>query len=180
MNEPHDLDMSRWAQTVQKVVTAIRNTGATSQMILLPGTSYTSAGAFPSQSGPALSAVKNPDGSITNLVYDVHQYYDSDSSGTSTECTTDNISSSWQPLANYLRQNKRQALISETGGGNSASCEKYVCSALGFVAQNSDVYLGWTGWAAGSFDQNYALSETPNGNQDQPLVTQCIVGKFKQ
>jgi len=36
MNEPHDLDINLWAQTCQKVVNAIRNAGATSQMILLP------------------------------------------------------------------------------------------------------------------------------------------------
>lgn len=44
MNEPHDLDINTWADTVQVVVTAIRNAGATSQYILLPGTDYTSAG----------------------------------------------------------------------------------------------------------------------------------------
>lgn len=32
MNEPHDLDINVWAATCQKVVTAIRNAGATSQV----------------------------------------------------------------------------------------------------------------------------------------------------
>jgi len=32
MNEPHDVDIARWAVTVQAVVTAIRNAGATAQM----------------------------------------------------------------------------------------------------------------------------------------------------
>jgi endoglucanase len=31
MNEPHDVDINTWAATVQAAVTAIRNTGATSQ-----------------------------------------------------------------------------------------------------------------------------------------------------
>lgn len=48
---------------------------------------------------------------------------------------------------------------------------------------NADVYLGWIGWAAGSFDGSYTLSETPsfvNGAwSDKELVTNCIVGKFK-
>lgn len=56
-------------------MTAIRNAGATSQMILLPGNDYTSAGAFISNgSGAALLGVKNPDGSTTNLIFDVHKY----------------------------------------------------------------------------------------------------------
>jgi endoglucanase len=82
MNEPHDLTISTWAATVQKVVTAIRNAGATSQMILLPGTDYTSASNFISNgSGAALLKVVNTDGSTTNLIFDVHKYLDSDNSG---------------------------------------------------------------------------------------------------
>lgn len=41
MNEPHDLDVAKWATTVQAAVNAIRAAGATSQYILLPGTGYT-------------------------------------------------------------------------------------------------------------------------------------------
>lgn len=32
MNEPHEVDINKWADTVQLVVTAIRNAGATTQM----------------------------------------------------------------------------------------------------------------------------------------------------
>jgi endoglucanase len=77
-------------------------------MILLPGTDYTSVGAFvENDSGPLLLGVKNPDGSTENLIFDVHQYLD-DGSGKSTECYkdgTDTLSS----LASWLRQNGRQA-----------------------------------------------------------------------
>jgi endoglucanase len=47
MNEPHDIpNIETWAETVQAVVTGIRNAGATKQMILMPGNNFTSAGAF--------------------------------------------------------------------------------------------------------------------------------------
>ena len=50
-------------------------------MILLPGTDYTSAQTFVSSgSAAALSTVRNPDGTITNLVMDVHKYLDYDGS----------------------------------------------------------------------------------------------------
>jgi endoglucanase len=39
-------DINAWATTVQAAVTAIRNAGATSQLILLPGNNYTSAATF--------------------------------------------------------------------------------------------------------------------------------------
>lgn len=102
--------------------------------VLLPGNDYTSAGAFITNgSGPALLNVTNPDNSTTNLIFDVHKYLDSDNSGTHAECVTDNISTAFQPLATWLRTNNRQALNTETGGGNTASCQRYLCQQIAFV-----------------------------------------------
>lgn len=135
MNEPHDIpDIKAWAASVQAAVTAIRQAGATSQLILLPGNNYTSAGTFVSSgSADALNAVTNPDGSKTNLIMDVHKYLDSDNSGTHTECVTNNIDGAFAPLATWLRTNKRQAILSETGGGNTASCQQYLCQELQYL-----------------------------------------------
>lgn len=180
MNEPHDVpNISTWAATVQAVVTAIRQAGATSQFISLPGNDWQSAGAVISDgSAAALSTVKNPDGSTTNLIFDVHKYLDSDNSGTHTECVTNNIDDAFAPLATWLRQNNRQAILTETGGGNTASCEQYVCQEIQYLNQNSDVYLGYVGWSAGSFDNTYELVETPtwngNGWTDTALVKACL------
>lgn len=180
MNEPHDIpDLTTWAGSVQAAVTAIRQAGATSQLILLPGTDYTSAAEFVSNGSlAALQTVKNLDGTTTNLIFDVHKYLDSDNSGSHAECVTDNVSSAFEPLAASLRSVGRQALLSETGGGNVASCEKYLCSEIKYLNENSDVYLGYVGWAAGGFDSTYVLTETPtqNGNSwhDTALVSACI------
>jgi endoglucanase len=175
MNEPHDLTVPTWADTVQAVVTAIRNTGAKSQMILMPGTDFTSAGSFVSSgSGPALLKVKNPDGTTNGLIMDVHRYLDSDNSGTHTECVTNNIDGSFAPLATWLRQNNRQAILSETGGGNTASCETDVCQQFAYLNKNADVYLGYIGWSAGSFAPSYELNLTPNGNTDTALAAMCF------
>jgi endoglucanase len=67
MNEPHNLDINAWADTAQAAVTAIRNTGA-NNTILLPGTDFTSLGAFQYNSGAAMSQVKNPSGNTEGLV----------------------------------------------------------------------------------------------------------------
>ncbi|KAF9230428.1 glycoside hydrolase family 5 protein, cellulose binding module 1 [Melanogaster broomeanus] len=180
MNEPHDLpSITTWAATVQAAVTAIRKAGASTQMILLPGDSYTSAASFVSGgSAAALAKVTNPDGSFTNLVFDVHRYLDSDASGTSSECVTNNIAGAWEPLSQWLRCNGRLALNTETGGGNTASCETYMCQQIQYLAENSDVILGYVGWAAGSFATSYVLSETPTESgttwTDQGLVSACM------
>lgn len=63
--------------------------------------------------------------------------------------------------------NGRQAILSETGGSSDPSCLTYLCSAVSFLNANSNgkfdespmlshtdiilVYLGYIGWAAGSF-----------------------------
>lgn len=184
MNEPHDLSsIDTWAETVQAVVTAIREAGATSQYILLPGTDYTSAASFiDNGSGAALMTVTNPDGTTDKLIFDVHKYLDSDGSGTSTECVTNNIDSAFSPLATWLRSNGRMAFTSETGGGNTASCVQYLREELDYINENSDVYLGYTAWAAGGFDTSYALSETPtlSGSTwtDMEIVTQCVAASW--
>ncbi|KDQ55162.1 glycoside hydrolase family 5 protein [Jaapia argillacea MUCL 33604] len=183
MNEPHDLNVTLWAGTVQAAVTAIRNAGATTQMILLPGDNYTSAATIWSDgSGAALLLVTNPDGTTTNLIFDVHKYLDSDNSGTSDVCVTDNVSEAWEPLAAWLRENGRLALNTETGGGNTASCVQYMCQQISYMKANaSDVILGYVGWAAGNFATTYVLSETPTDTDgvwtDTELVMDCMAPK---
>ncbi|KDR72606.1 hypothetical protein GALMADRAFT_73464, partial [Galerina marginata CBS 339.88] len=180
MNEPHDVpDINAWATTVQTVVTAIRKAGATTQMILLPGNNWTSAETFVSNgSAAALMKVVNLDGTTKNLIFDVHKYLDSDNSGTHAECVTNNIQGSWAPLATWLRANKRQALNTETGGGNTASCVTFICQQIAYQAQNSDVFLGYVGWSAGAFGTTYVLGEVPTKSgstwTDAMLVKSCM------
>ncbi|KAJ7206937.1 carbohydrate-binding module family 1 protein/Glycoside hydrolase family 5 protein [Mycena haematopus] len=182
MNEPHDIpDINLWAGSVQAAVTAIRNAGFEG-MVLLPGNDWTSAGTFISDgSAAALSKVVNPDGSFTNLIFDVHKYLDSDNSGTHAECTTNNIADAWEPLTQWLRCNGRQAFNTETGGGNTASCITFMCQQIAYQAQNSDVLLGYVGWAAGNFDASYVLSELPTQSgstwTDTSLVASCMSPK---
>ncbi len=74
MNEPHDLiSLTDWATSVQAAVTAIRQAGATSQLILIPGSSYSSAQALPTEAGPDLLKVVDADGTTNKLIFDVHK-----------------------------------------------------------------------------------------------------------
>lgn len=115
-------------------------------MILLPGNGWTGAATFVSSGSlAALSAITNLDGSKTNLIFDVHKYLDFDGSGQNFECVTNNINDAFAPLATALRNAGRQALLSETGGGNSASCVKLMCEQLAYINANADVYLGYVG-----------------------------------
>ncbi|KAI1097484.1 glycoside hydrolase family 5 protein [Jackrogersella minutella] len=182
MNEPHDLDVGTWANTCQKTVTAIREAGATTQMILLPGTNFDSAATLADSGGAVqLLEIKNPDGTTDNLILDIHKYLDVDNSGTHAQCTTDNIDA-FTSVAQFLRQNGRKGFISETGASKDASCLTAFCSQNTLINENSDVFMGLVVWGAGSFDTSYVLSLTPskqNGRLvDSQLMTQCVLAPW--
>lgn len=70
MNEPHDIpSVSTWVDTVQNTVNAIRAAGATN-FLLLPGSSWSSAEAFPTEAGPLLVKVTDPLGDTNKLIFD--------------------------------------------------------------------------------------------------------------
>lgn len=179
MNEPHDLDVAAWARTCQAAVTAIRQAGATKQMILLPGTNFDSAATLVSSgSADALMAIRNPDGTTDGLLLDIHKYLDVDNSGTHKECTTDNRDA-FAEVAAYLRKVGRKGLVSETGASLDGSCMTAFCAQNTLINENSDVLVGVVGWAAGSFPTSYVLSMTPNKNGnslvDNAITKQCLV-----
>ncbi|UNI16806.1 Cellulase [Purpureocillium takamizusanense] len=182
MNEPHDLDIKLWAKSCQAAVTAIRKAGAKKHLILLPGTNFASAETFVSTgSAEALAAIENPDGSTDGLLLDLHKYLDINNSGTHTECTTDNVEG-FKTIATWLRKNKRQAMVSETGASMDPTCMEKFCAQNDFIADNTDVFIGFVGWGAGSFDGNYIMTLTPLGKAgsytDNKLMSQCIMKKF--
>lgn len=130
MNEPHDLDINVWAATCQKVVAAIRGAGATSQMILLPGTNFDSAATLVSSgSTAALMNITNPDGTTDNLLLDIHKYLDEDNSGTHETCTTDNIDA-FTTVADFLRQTGRKGIVSETGASSDSTVSTTLVLAI--------------------------------------------------
>ncbi|CAK7211567.1 hypothetical protein SBRCBS47491_001168 [Sporothrix bragantina] len=184
-NEPHDLDTDLWAQTCQKVVTGIRNAGATTQMILLPGSNFDSAATITTSGGAdALLEITNPDGSFDGLYLDIHKYLDNNNSGQNEECTTNNIGN-FSIVADYLRQKKRQGLISETGSSDSSSCLTDFCAQNEYLNANDDVFIGYVGWAAGQFDSTYVLSLTPtlqsDGTyKDNQLFSQCVLEPYQK
>lgn len=171
-------NLASWAGICQAAVTAIRGAGATSQMIFLPGNGYTAAGSFVSGgSAAALAGVTNPDRSTTNLIFEVHQYLDSDGSGTHTNCVKG--AEVLHELGTWLKNSKRQALLAETGGGSeNPSCITNVCALFDYMNENSDAFLGYLGWAAGSFAEDYVLSLVPQGGKDVGLMEKCFAGKF--
>ncbi|WVO15134.1 hypothetical protein L204_102778 [Cryptococcus depauperatus] len=174
MNEPHDLNIDTFADSVQAAVNAIRKAGAVTQAIALPGNAFSNADAWAAGASDALLRVTDPaqeDKSL--LIIDAHKYLDSDNNGKNPECAINGVDSMTK-LASWLSKNGRKAIVSETGGGNTASCKTKLGEELQFISSHSDVFIGFAVWSAGAFAANYELSIVPNGDTDNELFTAAI------
>ncbi|KAI1807730.1 glycoside hydrolase family 5 protein [Daldinia bambusicola] len=162
-NEFHDEDNALVGQLNQAAIDAIRGAGATSQYIFVEGNSWTGAWHWVSSgTSEAMGKLTDPQDKI---IYEMHQYLDSDGSGTSEACVSATIGK--ERLADataWLKANNKKGLIGETAGGSNAQCIQAVQGMLAHMKENSDVWTGWLWWGAGPWWANYMYSiEPPSG-----------------
>jgi endoglucanase len=172
MNEPHDMSTEVWAQDANAAIAAIRAAGATN-LITVPGNAWTGAHSWFSSSygtpnATAMLTITDPG---NNFAFEVHQYLDSDSSGTMPACVSATIGSErMSALTAWLRAHHVRAILGEVGAPSDATCMAALGDILRHVHANKDVYLGWTYWAAGPWWGNYFLSIEPTGGGDAPQM----------
>ncbi|KAI1095404.1 glycoside hydrolase family 5 protein [Rostrohypoxylon terebratum] len=162
-NEFHDEDNALVGQLNQAAINAIRAAGATSQYIFAEGNSWTGAWHWTSSgTSDAMGQLTDPQ---NKLIYEMHQYLDSDGSGTSEDCVSTTIGA--ERLADataWLKANNKVAIIGETAGGANAQCIQAVQGMLSYMEDNSDVWKGWLWWGAGPWWGSYMYSiEPPTG-----------------
>lgn len=175
MNEPNQIRADQWVQYAQAAIQAIRQSGA-NNLILVPGTAYTGGHSWdaPQYGGPSnATAMQNIQDPAHNMAIEIHQYLDNDYSGKAGNCISDTVGS--QQLAdvtNWLRQHQMVGFLAEFAGGNNQTCEHAVKDMLSFIQQNSDVWVGWTWWAAGEWwksDYPFNVQPDPHGG-DKPQM----------
>lgn len=118
-------------------------------------------------------------GNNSLIIYEMHQYLDSDGSGTSTSCVNATIGSSrLQAATAWLKQTGKRGIIGETAGGANSVCIEAMTDMLTFMETNSDVWTGWLWWGGGPWWGNYIYSmEPPSGvayTGVLPNITQFI------
>ncbi|TCD60013.1 hypothetical protein EIP91_010912 [Steccherinum ochraceum] len=169
MNEPHDIPATTVASLMQAAINGIRSSGATSQLIVVEGTSWTGAWTWTSSgNAAAFTGLKDPN---NNFAIEMHQYLDSDGSGTSATCVSPTIGAERiADATNWLKQNNLKGFLGEIGAGSNAACISAVQGALCSM-QTSGVWLGALWWAAGPWWGTYYQSiEPPSG----PAVAQIV------
>ncbi|KAK4209136.1 glycoside hydrolase superfamily [Rhypophila decipiens] len=162
-NEYHDMDQTLVFNLNQAAIDGIRAAGATSQYILVEGNSWSGAWTWVSSgNGASLLNLKDPQDKI---IYEMHQYLDSDGSGTSTACVSSTIGTErLQAATNWLKANNKKGLLGETAGGANAQCIGALTGMLSYMAANSDVWTGWLWWGGGPWWGDYIYGmEPPSG-----------------
>ncbi len=122
-----DTDLALGASASQKAVTAIRDAGATAQMILLPGLAFSSVEEAQS-TGDALAKITNPNGSTENLLFGLRKYLAAEETGQKLNVrrTTTRRSRRQRDTSGGIG---RQAVLSETGAaeGDDRLCLVWFC-----------------------------------------------------
>ncbi|EAU34072.1 exoglucanase 1 precursor [Aspergillus terreus NIH2624] len=160
-NEYHDMDQTLVLNLNQAAINAIRGAGATSQYIFVEGNSYSGAWTWATVNDN-LKALTDPSDKI---VYEMHQYLDSDGSGTSETCVSGTIGQERVAAATtWLKNNGKKGFLGEFAGGANSVCATAVKGMLDALAQNADVWMGASWWAAGPWWGTYMFNmEPPSG-----------------
>ncbi|KDR76291.1 hypothetical protein GALMADRAFT_140006 [Galerina marginata CBS 339.88] len=173
MNEPNGIDAGTVFNLNQAAVNGIRSSGATSQLILVEGTSWTGAWTWQSSGNAgAFGAIKDPN---NNVAVQMHQYLDSDGSGTSPTCVSSTIGAERLAQAtSWLQANNLKGFLGEMGAGSNAQCITAIQGALCSM-QQSGVWLGMLWWAAGPWWGTYYQSmEPPSGAAVSQILPQAL------
>jgi endoglucanase len=173
MNEPKGLKTETWLEAANTAIAAIRQAGATN-LILVPGNGWTGAHSWMGRSygtpnAEVMLGVADP---ANNYAFEVHQYLDSNYSGTHPECRNERIGvTTLEKFTQWLRTNGKRGFLGEFGGGSDPVCLAALDAMLTHLAENSEVWLGWTYWAAGFWPPSYFTSVQPVDGADRPQMS---------
>jgi endoglucanase len=182
MNEPNAMPTEQWVSAANAAISSIRTAGA-NNLILVPGNGFTGAWTWSSNfyGTPNATAMLNIVDPGNNYAFDVHQYLDSDGSGTHATINNNDPTTGSQRLASFtqwLHDNHKRGFLGEfavaastIGPGSTQIGDEALQNMLNVVQGNSDVWMGWTWWSGGPWwPSNYMFLLDPVDGQDQPQM----------
>lgn len=178
MNEPHKHTADTWAPIVQAAIYAIRKSGAT-QEILVPSSPYSGAHTWLKKNGTKSNAesLVNLVDPVNNYTFEFHQYFDSNTSGTSPKCDYANVGiDRISDTTDWLRRNKKTGFLGEFGASSEPVCLAALENTLRFMKDNSDVWSGWTYWVSVKWMPNYFFNIPVEGMEKSPQYK--VLNKF--
>jgi endoglucanase len=167
MNEPHDSG-GLWKQTAQAGLNAIR-TADNKRLVLAPGDEWSGAWSWRRYNDDFL--LEDATGYI---MYEAHQYFDFDHSGTykigyALNGASPDRGVEWvRPFVEWLKLHQVRGIITEFGVPNDdARWLEVTQRLLAYLAREN---VPWTYWAGGPWWGNYPLSTEPKNRVDAPIM----------
>ena len=178
VNEPNTMPTEQWLSSANAAIAAIRDTGATN-LIMVPGNAWSGAHSWEQDwyGTPNAQVMLNVVDPLNNYAFEVHQYLDGDSSGTSDEVVHQGIGRDrLVDFTNWLKDNNLRGYLGEfavpnasIGDGGNQIGDEAITRMLNYLESNDDVWMGWNWWAAGPWWGDYLFTLEPNG-QDRPSM----------
>ncbi|EKD19592.1 uncharacterized protein L3040_002530 [Drepanopeziza brunnea f. sp. 'multigermtubi'] len=175
-NEFHDMNSNQQvADLNQACIDGVRAAGATTQYVFVEGTSYSGAWTWTtSGNSEVMGSLTDPSDKI---VYEMHQYLDSDGSGTSDVCVSATIGAERIAAATkWLQANGKKGIIGEVAGGDNPQCKSAVKGLLDALAAASDVWMGVLWWAGGPWWGDYMFNMEPEVGVGYKAYADTLVG----
>lgn len=176
MNEPNYLPIAEWAPLAKRTLTQLRNGGSTNLVFVaggrwsgmhdwfVPQNDTSNATAFADLSDP-----------LHRTVIEVHQYADSDYSGTKTDCRgPDEFNDIFSKLTAWAQNNGQQLFLGEFGMPQTPGCMLTLERFLSLMT--GSVWKGWSYWAAGGWWGKYPLAL--NTSMTDPSLQWPILKKY--
>ncbi|MBK1725920.1 hypothetical protein CKO13_02575 [Halorhodospira neutriphila] len=160
MNEPIKLSVSRWSQVAQETVSALRERGVR-HLILVSGGRWSGVHDWQeADSGGVSNAEAFADFSdpLGRGVIEVHQYPDTNYSGTRQECHPPaHFTPMFEAITDWARAHGQRLFLGEFGARDQGACLDSLGRIVG-QASGAPVWRGWAYWASGPWWGDYPLA----------------------
>jgi len=136
-------------------------------LVLVPGNQRTGAHAwFDEYYGtPNAEVLRDIEDTDDNFAIELHQYFDAISSGTSNSCVSETIGiERVEAVTAWLAGEGFRGFLGEFGGSEDPVCLGAMDNLLSYLGSNSDVWLGWTIWAASQWNIQHNIRPLSNGD----------------
>ncbi|WP_162501488.1 glycoside hydrolase family 5 protein, partial [Methylobacterium crusticola] len=180
MNEPYKQDATQWLGSANAAIQAIRGAGATSQEILVPGAYWDGAHSWVNTDNDTVigNGVVDP---AHNFAFEVHQYLDSDSSGTHGDVVSTTIGvERLTAITQWAESTDSKLFLGEFGVSQDATSLKAMDNMLSYMSKHADVWQGGTYWAGGPWWGDYMYSIEPTGLGTSHVTDKPQMGILEQ
>ncbi len=200
MNEPvqwddygEELQCAEWAGYANQAIAAIRAAGATDNWIFVPGNFWTGAWSWSSatdttgtSNATAMLAIADSAG---KFAFEVHQYLDSNYSGTSDTCDASHGSADLATFTTWLQSHGHVGFLGEIGAGSNTTCYDDLNGVFDLMESNTDVWAGFTYWASSNWSIQFSIEPTnwqyqsnstqsSTTPQDATMMTQVLADRY--